>query len=89
MPPEFGAKIAISLVNRDVFLEKVSWNNFNEGNTLIASAEAYKRRFERYPEVIIADTIYRNRENLYYCKERGTRLSGLKLGRPLLGINKT
>ena len=30
----------------------------------------------------MADKIYRNRENLSYCKERGIRLSGPALGRP-------
>jgi IS5 family transposase len=35
-----------------------------------------------YPAVILADKIYRNRENLAYCKSRGIRLSGPKLGRP-------
>ena len=29
-----------------------------------------------------ADNIYRNRENLNYCKTHGLRLSGLALGRP-------
>ena len=40
-------------------------------------------RFEFYPEAILADKIYRTRENLRYCKEHGIRLSGPKLGRPL------
>lgn len=35
-----------------------------------------------YPSRILADKIYRNRENLKYCKERGIRLSGPALGRP-------
>ena len=30
----------------------------------------------------MADKIYRNRENLRYCKERGIRLSGPTMGRP-------
>ena len=33
----------------------------------------------------MADKIYRNRENLSYCKERGIRLSGPTLGRPRKG----
>lgn len=37
---------------------------------------------ERYPERILADKIYRNRENLAYCAERKIRLSGPALGRP-------
>ena len=35
-----------------------------------------------YPSRILADKIYRNRENLAYCKLRGIRLSGPALGRP-------
>ena len=46
-------------------------------------------RFGYYPEAIIADTIYRNRDNLRYCKEKGIRLSGPQLGRPPLQIDKT
>lgn len=44
-----------------------------------------KRYFERtghYPERILADKIYRNRNNLSYCKEHGIRLSGPSLSRP-------
>ncbi len=87
-PAEFGAKIAISMVNGYAFLEKIGWNNFNEGNTLIASPEAYKERFGYYPEEIIVDIIYRNRENIRYCKEKGIRISGPKLGRPPLVVDK-
>jgi hypothetical protein len=43
--------------------------------------EAYKQRFGYYPAVILADTIYRNRENLNYCMKNGMRLSGPRLGR--------
>ena len=88
-PTEFGAKVAISLVNGDAFLEKLSWNNFNEGGTLIASIENHRQRFGYYPETVIADIIYRTRDNLQYCKTRGIRLSGPKLGRPPLVKDKT
>jgi hypothetical protein len=79
---EFGAKIATSLVDGYAWIETVQWDNFNEATTLQASVEAYKERFGYYPAVILADKIYRNRENLNYCKERGIRFSGPKLGRP-------
>lgn len=36
----------------------------------------------KYPERILADKIYRNRENLAFCREHGIRLSGPALGRP-------
>jgi IS5 family transposase len=79
---EFGAKLAMSLVNGYALIEKVSWDNFNEGTTLIASVETYKSRFGYYPKEILADQIYRNRENMAFCKANGIRLSGPKLGRP-------
>lgn len=31
---------------------------------------------------MLADKIYRNRENLNYCRKHGVRLSGPRLGRP-------
>ena len=79
---EFGAKIAASLVDGYAWIETAQWDSFNEATTLQASVEAYKQRFGYYPAVILADKIYRNRDNLNYCKELGIRLSGPKLGRP-------
>ncbi|MCY9692576.1 IS5 family transposase [Paenibacillus alginolyticus] len=79
---EFGAKIAASLVDGYAWMETVQWDSFNEATTLQASVEAYKRRVGYYPAIILVDNIYRNRDNLNYCKELGIRLSGPKLGRP-------
>ncbi|MQN01730.1 MAG: transposase [bacterium LCO1.1] len=39
-------------------------------------------RTGHYPERVLADQIYRTRENRKFCKENGIRLSGPKLGRP-------
>lgn len=44
--------------------------------------DRYKKRNGCYPEAVLADRIYRNRENLSYCKEHAIRLSGPKLGKP-------
>ena len=79
---EFGAKLSISLVNGWSFLDKLSWDSYNEGVDLISQVEIYKKRFGAYPESIHADQIYRNRENRKFCKENNIRLSGPKLGRP-------
>lgn len=78
---EFGAKIAISLINGYAFIDKLSFNNFNEGVLLEESVENYYKRTGHYPEAILADHIYRNRDNRHFCKENGIRLSGPKLGR--------
>lgn len=48
-------------------------------------AERFQEREGHYPARILADKIYRNRDNLSYCKERGIRLSGPALGRPQKG----
>ncbi|MGL5435145.1 MAG: IS5 family transposase [Lachnospiraceae bacterium] len=81
-PVEFGQKLAFSVVNGFTFIDEQSWDSFNEGITLIDSAKKYKDRFGCWPEVILADTIYRNRGNRRFCKEHGIRLSGPRLGRP-------
>ena len=80
---EFGAKIAISVVNGDVRIERLSWDNLNEGLTLQEAIERYRERYGVYPEAVLADKIYRNRENLQYCRKLNIRLSGPPLGRPL------
>jgi len=45
----------------------------------------FSRREGHYPSRVLADKIYRNRENPRCCKERGIRLSGPALGRPKKG----
>jgi hypothetical protein len=79
---EFGAKISVSLVEGYTFLDRMSWDNFNESGELIEQIEWYRQRFGCYPESVHADRIYRNRDNLKYCARHGIRLSGPRLGRP-------
>ena len=78
---EFGAKLAISVVNGFAFADHISYDNFNEGVLLADAISMYKKRFGILPARIIADTIYRNRENRALCKELKIKLSGLPLGR--------
>ena len=79
---EFGAKLSVSLVDGFAFVDRTSWDNFNESGDLQGQVEAYKRRFGFYPESVHADKIYRSRGNLRYCKSKDIRLSGPRLGRP-------
>ena len=81
-PVEFGAKLDISVVNGFTRPEYHSFNAYNEALKLSDMIERYKERTGSYPERILADKIYRNRENLAYCAERKIRLSGPPLGRP-------
>ena len=81
-PVEFGAKIAVSCVDGKVFLERLSWDNFNESVDLPEQVESYRIRFGYYPKSLHVDQIYRTKLNRAYCKERGIRISGSPLGRP-------
>ena len=80
-PVEFGQKLGFSVVDFFTFIDEQSFDSFNEGITLIDSAEKYKARFGYYPERILADTIYRKCENRCFGKGHGIRLSSPRLGR--------
>jgi IS5 family transposase len=79
---EFGAKLDISVCDGLTRLEYFSFDAYNEAQNLTEMIERYRARTGRYPERVLADKIYRNRENLSYCAARGIRLSGPALGRP-------
>jgi len=79
-----------SVVGVYALIEQLDWENDNEGITLRESIENDYNRFGGfYPEAILADKIYRNRDNLAYCKSLGIRLSGPRLGRPSKTEDKT
>lgn len=82
---EFGAKLDISVVDGWSRLEYHSFEAYNEATNLTQMIERYKGRTGSYPERILADKIYRNRENISFCSARGIRLSGPALGRPKKG----
>lgn len=82
VPVEFGAKLSVSCVEGCVFLEVLSWDNFNESTHLQQQVKAFHARFGHYPESVHADQIYRTRANRQFCKENNIRLSGPPLGRP-------
>lgn len=78
---EFGAKISASLVDGQCFVDRISWDAYNESGDLIEQIESYRKRFGHYPGSVHTDKIYRNRDNRKYCKLHGIRLSGPPLGR--------
>ncbi|BAZ42688.1 transposase [Calothrix sp. NIES-4101] len=87
-PVEFGAKLSVSYFDGYVFLDHISWDNFNESGDLKAQVEAYRNSTGYYPESVHVDKIYRTRENRAWCKERGIRISGIPLGRPPKNVSK-
>ena len=69
------------MVNGYADVTRLSWEAYNESGDLTEEVERYRERWGHYPERVLADKIYRTRENLKYCSERGIRLSGPALGR--------
>jgi hypothetical protein len=79
---EFGAKLSISVVHGFSFVDRLSWDNYNEGADLVEQIETFHHRFGCYPESVHVDKIYRTRANRTFCKAHGIRMSGPPLGRP-------
>ena len=79
---EFGAKVEMSDVNGYLRVEELRWDAFNESTTFQDSVENYRKAYSHYPERVLADTIFRTRENLRYCKEHNIHLNGPRLGKP-------
>ena len=79
---EFGAKLDVSVADGFSRLEETSFNAYNEAENLTEIIERYKVRTGKYPKRVLVDKIYRNRENLNYCKEKNIELLGKPLGRP-------
>lgn len=82
-PVEFGAKFDLSIdENGYARIEKISYDAYNESTVLVDAINRFKERTGHYPERVLADQIYRTRDNRGFCKLHGIRLSGPKLGRP-------
>lgn len=81
-PVEFGVKLALSVTNGLCRVEYMSFDACNESKILKTAVQHYVSREGHNPERILADKLYRNRENLKYCKEHGIKLLGPALGRP-------
>jgi hypothetical protein len=82
---EFGAKVAVSVIGGYAFVDNISWDAYNESTDLIPAIEKYRKKYGCYPEAVMVDKIYRNRDNIKYCISKGIRISGPRLGRPKKG----
>ena len=78
---EFGAKLSVSVIDGFSFVDRLSWDNYNESLDLAEQIEMYHQRFGFYPESVHVDQIYRTHANRAYCKQRNIRMSGPPLGR--------
>ena len=79
---EFGAKCNNILVDGISFIEKLSFNAFNEGTRLQHCVKMHKRLFGVDVKKIGGDTGYAGTANRDFCKENGIQTSFVKRGRP-------
>ena len=79
---EFGAKVNNILVDGISFIEKLSFNAFNEGSRLIHCLKMHKRLFGVEAKKVGVDTGYAGTENRDYCKANGILTFFVKRGRP-------
>ncbi len=63
----------------------LDWNNFNDGTCLEQALEKYRDLYGCYPERVLGDRLFGNRENRRLMKEKGIRFVGKSLGRPSAG----
>lgn len=78
---EFGAKINISMQEGFARIDQFNFEAFNEGVCMIEQVEKYRKLHGYYPEVILTDQLYLNRENRKFLKENNIRHTGKPLGR--------
>ena len=79
---EFGAKVNNILVDGISFIEKLSFNAFNEGTRLVHCLKMHKRLFGVEAKKVGGDTGYAGTENSDYCKANWIKTSFVKRGRP-------
>lgn len=80
---EFGAKLNVSETEGFVRMDQVDFDSFNEGILLQEQVEGYKAFYGYYPDLVLVDRIYLNRQNRKYLKDKGIRHSGRPLGRSM------
>jgi hypothetical protein len=79
---EFGSKINVSEVNGFCWIDRFSWEAYNESVDVPEQVENYKKVYGCYPKIFLGDCIYLTRENRKYLKERDIKILGKPLGRP-------
>ena len=79
---EFGAKCNNIQVDGISFIEKLSFNAFNEGTRLEHCIKMHKRLFKIDAKKIGGDTGYAGTANRNLCKEMGIQTSFVNRGRP-------
>ena len=74
---EFGAKCNNIQVDGISFIEKLSFNAFNEGTRLQHCIKMHKRLFGEEVKKVGGDASYASNENRNFCKENGIQTSNV------------
>ena len=85
---EFGAKSNNILVDGISFIEKLSFNAFNEGARLPHCIKMHRRLFGMDAKKIGGDTSYAGTANRDLCKELKIQTSFVKRGKPFKEMNE-
>ena len=85
---EFGAKCNNILVDGISFIEKLSFNAFNEGARLPHCIKMHRRLFGVDAKKIGGDTSYAGTANRDLCKELKIQTSFVKRGKPFKEMNE-
>lgn len=78
---EFGAKVNNIQIDGISFIEKLSFNAFNEGTRLVHSVKLAEKLFREKITKLGGDCIYSGNENRTFCSERGIETSFSQKGR--------
>jgi len=81
---EFGAKLSTSMEKGYVYLDKISWDNYNEGFYEVVECHLDKfseRHQGKLPDMFVGDKIYGNQKAREKLKEKGVEFVGTPLGR--------
>lgn len=73
---EFGPKIDASIADGMIDIERFDFKAFDESQDLATTIDHYFDVHGYYPDEILADTLYRTRENRQLCQRLGIRGSG-------------
>lgn len=79
---EFGAKLSLGEVDGIARVDGLEWEAFNEAGHLKMQTENYLRAYGCWPEYLLADQIYLNRDNRKWLKDRHIKIVNKPLGRP-------
>ena len=85
---EFGAKCNNILVDGISFIEKLSFNAFNEDTRLTHCIKMHKRQFGEDVKKIGGDASYAGTANRDLCKELEIQTSFVKRGKPFKKMNE-